>query len=116
MKILMSVAAILAISLFAGCAKKEQVDTAKLEASFSTSEPTTKSEVDKIVASVKSQDWTTASASLKKLGNDAKLTEEQKKAVKDTLNDIGNKFKDAAKQVSEEANKALGEAQKSLGK
>ena len=117
MKMFTLVVTILSLALFAGCAKKEQeVDTVKLEASFSTAEPSTKSEVDKIVASVKNQDWTAASASLKTLGNDAKLTEEQKQAVKDTLNDIGNKFKDAAKQVSEEANKALGEAQKSLGK
>ncbi len=111
----MSVAIILALSLFSGCAKKEQVDTAKLEASFSTAEPTTKSEVDKVVASVKSQDWTSASASLKNLAADAKLTEEQKQAVKDTLEAIGNQFKDAAKQVSDEASKALGNAQKKLG-
>jgi competence protein ComGC len=116
MKTLMSVAGILVISLLVGCAKKEQqVDTVKLEASFSTAEPSTKSEVDKAVAAVKNQDWAGASASLKKLASDAKLTEEQKQAVKDTMDNIGNKIKEAAGKVSDEANKALGEAQKKLG-
>ena len=44
-----------------------------------------------------------------------KLTEEQKKAVKDTMDDIASKFKEAVEQVKDEANKALGEAQKKLG-
>ena len=104
------------IALLVGCAKKQEVDTVKLEASFSTAEPSTKSKVDKVVASVKSQDWAGASASLKDLASDAKLTEEQKKAVKDTMDDIAAKFKEAVEQVKDEANKALGEAQKSLGK
>jgi hypothetical protein len=99
-----------------GCGKKEeQVDTVKLEASFSTAEPSTKSKADKVVASVKNQDWAGATASLKDLASDAKLTEEQKQAVKDTMDSIGNKIKEAAQQVKDEANKALGEAQKSLG-
>lgn len=117
MKMFMAAAGIVVISLLVGCAKKEDsVDTVKLEASFSTAEPSTKSEVDKVVAAVKNQDWEAASASLKKLGNDAKLTEEQKQAVKDTMDDIASKFKEAVEKVKDEANKALGEAQKSLGK
>ena len=116
MKTLMSVAVILVICLLVGCAKKEEsVDTVKLEASFSTAEPSTKSKADKVVASVKNQDWAGATASLKDLASDAKLTDEQKKAVKDTMDDIANKFKEAAQQVKDEANKALGEAQKKLG-
>lgn len=117
MKTLIAAAGILVVSLLVGCAKKDEpVDTVKLEASFSTAEPSTKSKVDKIVASVKSQDWSGATASLKDLASDAKLTEEQKQAVKSTMDDIANKFKETAKQVKEEANKALGEAQKTLGK
>jgi type IV pilus biogenesis protein CpaD/CtpE len=116
MKKLMSLVGILVITLLVGCAKKQEVDTGKLEASFSTAEPTTKGEVDKAVAAVKSQDWAGATASLKKLAADAKLTEAQKQAVKDTMDSIGNKIKEAAGKVSDEANKALGEAQKSLGK
>ena len=116
MKTLMAVTGMIVIALLVGCAKKQEVDTVKLEASFSTAEPSTKSKVDKVVASVKSQDWAGASASLKDLASDAKLTEEQKKAVKDTMDDIASKFKEAVEQVKDEANKALGEAQKSLGK
>jgi len=116
MKMLMSVAGILVISLLFGCAKKEEpVDTVKLEASFSTAEPSTKSEVDKAVAAVKNQDWAGASASLQKVAANAKLTEEQKQAVKDTMDSIGSKIKEAANKVADEANKALGEAQKKLG-
>ena len=117
MKTLLTVAGMIVVALLVGCTKKEQqVDTVKLEASFSTAEPSTKSEVDKAVAAVKNQDWASATASLKKLNSDTRLTEEQKQAVKDTMEDIGNQLKEAANKVAEEANKALGEAQKSLGK
>lgn len=115
MKTLMLVVAILALALSFGCAKKGDVDTAKLEASFSTAEPSAKSEMDKAVAAVKQQDWAGATASLQKLAADAKLTEAQKQAVKDTLEQVGNVIKETANKVTGEANKALGEAQKSLG-
>lgn len=107
---------IVVLCAMAGCAKKEEVNTAKLEASFSTSEPANKSEVDKVVAAVKNQDWAGATASLQKLAADAKLTEAQKQAVKDTLEQVGKVIKDTADKAVGEANKALGEAQKSLGK
>jgi len=115
MKILMSVVAILSLALWVGCAKKGEVDTAKLEASFSTAEPSAKSEMDKAVAAVKQQDWAGATASLQKLAADAKLTEAQKQAVKDTLAQVGNVIKDTANKAVGEANKALGDAQKKLG-
>ena len=115
MKTLMSIVAILALALFVGCAKKGEVDTAKLEASFSTAEPSTKSELDKAVAAVKQQDWPGATASLQKLAADAKLTDAQKQAVKDTMEQVANVIKETANKVAGEANKALGEAQKKLG-
>jgi len=116
MKTFVTFVSVLALWIAAGCAKKQQVDTVKLEASFSTAEPSKKSEVDKIVASVKNQDWAAATASLQRLGADAKLTEEQKTAIKDTLEQVGKAIKDTAQKAVGEANKALGEAQKSLGK
>jgi hypothetical protein len=116
MKTFVSILSALVFCVAAGCAKKGQVDTVKLEASFSTAEPSKKSEVDKVVASVKSQDWAGASASLQRLAADAKLTEEQKKAVKDTLDQIGNAMKEAVGKAGAEVNKALGDAQKSLPK
>jgi hypothetical protein len=106
-----------ALFLGAGCAKKQQVDTAKLEASFSTSsEPSTKSEADKAVAALKQQDWPAANASLQRLAANAKLTDAQKEAVKDTLDQVGKVIKDTANKAVGEANKALGDAQKSLPK
>jgi hypothetical protein len=116
MKTFVSILSALVFCVAVGCAKKEQVDTAKLEASFSTAEPASKSEVDKVVASVKSQDWAGATASLQKLAADAKLTETQKQAVKDTLEQVGKVIKDTADKAVGEANKALGDAQKSLPK
>ena len=116
MKTFVSILSALVFCAGLGCAKKEHVDTVKLEASFSTAEPSKKSEVDKVVASVKSQDWAGATASLQRLGADAKLTEEQKQAVKDTLEQVGKVIKDTANKAVGEANKALGDAQKSLGK
>jgi hypothetical protein len=121
MKMLFSLVALCALVVASGCAKKESVDTVKLEASFSTAEPSTKSEVDKIVASIKNQDWSGATASLKSLASNAKLTEEQKQSVNDTLADIGNKFKEAANKAGQEiekgakkAGEALEDAKKSL--
>lgn len=116
MKTFVSSLIAIALCIAVGCAKKEQVDTAKLEASFSTAEPSKKSEVDKAVASIKSQDWSGAMASLQRVGSDAKLTEEQKQAVKDTLDQIGKVFKDTANKAVDESKKAVEEAQKSLGK
>jgi hypothetical protein len=108
---------VLALSFGVGCAKKQQVDTAKLEASFSTSsEPTTKSEADKAIAALKQQDWPAATASLQRLATNAKLTEDQKNAVKDTLEQVGKVIKDTANKAVNEANKALDNAQKSLPK
>jgi hypothetical protein len=116
MKTFIAIVSVLALWVATGCAKKEEVNTVKLEASFSTAEPSKKSEVDKVVASVKSQDWAGATASLQRLASDAKLTDEQKAAVKDTLEQVGKVIKDTANKAVGEANKALGEAQKSLGK
>ena len=116
MKTFVSILSALVFCVAVGCAKKEQVDTVKLEASFSTAEPSKKSEVDKVVASVKSQDWAGASASLQRLAADAKLTEEQKQAVKSTLDQVANAMKEAVGKAGGEVNKALGDAQKSLPK
>ena len=115
MKTIMSVVVMIALALLIGCAKKGEVDTAKLEASFSTAEPSAKGEMDKAVAAVKNQDWAGATASLQKLAADAKLTDAQKQAVKDTLTQVGNVIKDTANKAVGEANKALGDAQKKLG-
>ncbi len=119
MKTLISLITVVVLALFlgAGCAKKQQVDTAKLEASFSTSsEPSAKSEADKAIAAVKQQDWPAATASLQRLTANAKLTDAQKSAVKDTLEQVGKAIKDTANKAVDGANKALGDAQKSLPK
>jgi len=108
---------LLALCLGAGCSKKQEVNTAKLETSFSSSsEPVARSEADKAITAVKRQDWPAATASLQRLAANAKLTEEQKNAVKDALDQVGKVIKDTANKAVEEANKALGDAQKTIGK
>jgi hypothetical protein len=116
MKTLVSITMMVLLAVFAGCAKKESVDTAKLETSFSSAEPTTKGEADKAVAAIKQQDWAGATASLQRLASNAKLTEEQQKAVKDVMEQVGNRIKEAANKAVEGAGKTLDDATKSLPK
>src|SRR6185503_17506885 len=108
---------LLALWLGAGCSKKQEVDTKKLETSFSSSsEPVARSEADKAIAAIKKQDWPAATASLQRLAASAKLTDEQKNSVKDALEQVGKVIKDTANKAVDEANKALGDAQKTIGK
>lgn len=116
MRTLLSLFALLALVSLSACAKKDGVDTSKLESSFSSAEPSVKAEADKIVTALKAQDWAGATASLKTLASNVKLTDEQKKAVSDTLAQIGNYIKDAAGKVAGEAGKALDNVQQSLPK
>ena len=102
--------------VFAGCGKKEGVDTAGVEKSFSSAEPAAKAEVDKIVAAIKSSDYAGAVASLQKLATNAKITPEQKQAVTDLAAQVQAAFADAAKKAAGEANKAVDNLQKSLSK
>jgi hypothetical protein len=116
MKTFVSILIVVGLCAVIGCAKKQEVDTVKLQASFSTAEPSKKSEVDKAVASINSQDWAGAMASLQRVATDAKLTEEQKQAVKDAMDQIGKVIKDTANKAVDGGKKAVEEAQKSLGK
>ena len=109
--------ALMAVSLtFSGCAKKGSMDTGKLETSFQSSEPATKSKVDSAVSAIKSADYAGAVASLKGLAADAKLTPEQQQAIKDVIAQVQAALTGAANKAAEGANKALGDMQKSLPK
>ena len=109
--------AAMAVSLvFLGCAKKSSVDTGKLESSFATAEPATKSKVDSAVSAIKSADYAGAMASLQGLAKDAKLTPEQQQAVTDVVEHLKTMVTDVANTTAEGATKALGDMQKSLKK
>ena len=96
-------------SIFIGCGKKSSVDTGKLESSFQSAEPANKSEADKAVESIKAGNYSQALTELQQFAKKAKLTPEQQQAIKDVIAQV-------QKQVSEMANKAAGDLQKSLPK
>jgi len=100
----------------AGCAKKDTVDTAKLEASFSTAEPANKSEVDKAVTAIKSADYSSALASLQKVAAQAKLTPEQQQAVQDVIAQVQKQLGAAVEKAGTDAQKALDNAKQALPK
>ena len=100
----------------AGCAKKDSVDTAKLEASFSTAEPASKSEVDKAVSAIKNADYSSAMASLQKVASQAKLTPEQQQAVQDVIAQVQKQLGAAVEKAWAEAQKALDNAKQALPK
>jgi outer membrane protein assembly factor BamD (BamD/ComL family) len=95
--------------VFAGCGKKSNVDTGKLESSFQSADSGNKSEADKAVASIKAGNYSEALTELQQLAKQAKLTPEQQQAIKDVIAQV-------QQQVSAMANKAAGDLQKSLPK
>ena len=101
---------------FVGCGKKSSVDTAPLENSFASADPATKSSADKAVSAIKSSDYSGAVAELQKLAAQAKLTPEQKQAVKDVLAQVQKQLTDAVTQAGKNAENASKDLQKSLPK
>jgi hypothetical protein len=101
----------------ASCSKSDgRVDTAPVEKSFASAEPTLKAAADKAVTAIKSADYSGATMELQKLASNVKLTEDQKKAINDVLAQVQKAVSEAGTKAAGEANKALGDAQKSLGK
>lgn len=111
------IAVVIALALtVVGCGKKETVDTSKLQTNFAQSEPGLKGQVDKIVSSIKAQDYSGATASLQKLAAEAKLTDAQKQAVQDLLEQLKKAVAEAATKVKEEAGKTMEKMKESLPK
>ncbi len=112
------VLAMIAVGLtFAGCSKNQSsVDTAPVEKSFSSAEPTTKTTADKAVSAIKAGDYTTALSELKTLAGNAKLTPEQQQAIKDVMAQVQKAITEKATQAQGEAGKAVDNLQKSLPK
>lgn len=114
MKTLYLLTALLGLALvgLTGCGdKKVKVDTSKLESSVASADATLKAEVQKAVDLIKSQDLANAVAQLQKTYARAKLTDDQKAAIKELIENLqaliasgANKSVDKA---ASEANKAL---------
>ena len=99
-----------------GCGKKSSVDTAPLERSFASAEPATKTSVDQAVSDIKASDYSAAMARLQKLPAQSKMTPEQRQAVQDVLAQVQKQLSDAATKAGQDAQKTVGDLQKSLPK
>jgi hypothetical protein len=74
--------------LTSACGKGRQVETDRLSRSFATASPEVKAEIQKAVTAIRTKDFDTALVSLKTVAETTELTEEQKRAVLDSTNDI----------------------------
>jgi hypothetical protein len=111
---LVTLLAVLTLSLVA-CSKQKGVDTNPLQKSFASADTSLQSTVNKIIVSVQTEDYTAALADLKKLGENTKLTAEQKQAITDTVAQINKFAADALKKATEGAAKAADGASKAAG-
>ncbi len=110
---------VIAALAVAGCNKPDnqpKVDTAPLENSFKTADPATQNNAQRAIADIKSADYSGALTQLKQMAGNARLTPEQQQAIKNTLSQIEQGFKDTANKVKESANTALNDASKSIEK
>ncbi len=100
-----------------GCSKNQAtVDTAPVEKSFASAEPTTKTTAEKAVSAIKAGNYTLALSELKTLAGKAKLTPEQQQAIKDVMAQAQQAIADLATKAQKEAGKAVDNLQKSLPK
>ena len=113
------------LACFSGCdnggAKAAPIDTSAVTAAFSTATPADKSEIEKIITSIKASDYPTALASLKAAADKLKLTPEQQQAVKDLIAQIQSKLGadaealEKAKAAAESAKQVLTATNKPAG-
>src|SRR5262249_29826676 len=84
-----------------GCGKSGNsgVDASPVERSFSGADDAVKAAATKAVDAVKSADYNTAMAEFLKLAADPKLTDSQKKAVAQVLDQLKTAVTDAGKQA-----------------
>ena len=119
MRSLFKLGAILALAAFfvSGCGKSGgSVDTAGFEKSFSSAEAAVKDTATKVVEAVKKSNYSGAGSELKQLAANAKVTDEQKKAVNDLLAQVQKALTDLGSKAADGANQAIGDAQKAIGK
>jgi hypothetical protein len=103
--------------LVIGCGKSgDKVDAAPLEKSFASADASLKAAADKAVEAIKNADYTAATTELQKLLGNAKLTDEQRKAIQNVLDQIQKAVAAMSQKAAGEAGKAIGDVQKGLGK
>ena len=110
--------AVLALA-FAGCNKTEggaAIDTSAIEKSFSSAEASLKDTATKAVEAVKKADYSGALKELQGLAANVKITDEQKSAVNNIVEQVKKAITDLGAKAAEGASKAMGDAQKALPK
>ncbi len=99
-----------------GCSGSSKVDTSALQKSFAPAESTLKSSADKAITCVKNADYKGALDELQKLAANAKLTDDQKKAITDVMAQVQKVISETATKAAGEASKTMGDMQKKLPK
>ena len=107
--------AVMAATLaMAGCGKQGSIDTSALQQSFKPAEAAVQASAEKVVAAIKSADYSGAMTELKTLASNAKLTPEQQQAIKDVMAQVEKAIADAAGKAAEAAGKAADDASKAM--
>jgi hypothetical protein len=86
------------------------LDLSKVESAFASATGAIKTEWDKIISALKSQDYSGAWASIESLAKNAGLSADQKAALSDLMAQIKAKAGDALKSVTDAAGKVAAEA------
>jgi hypothetical protein len=109
--------AIMAFTLtLSGCNKQGSVNTGTFQKSFATAEAQVQGSADKVVAAIKSADYSSALTELKSLASNVKLTPEQQQAIKDLMVQVRQQITTTATKAADDASKAVSEAPKALPK
>jgi ribosomal protein L22 len=101
--------------LLIGCEKGGSgIDTSKLQSAFSSTTAPAKADIDKAITAIKAGEYSQALSYLGTAAKEAKLTPDQKDAIKDVLAQVQAKLKGAVQQGADQTQKAAGDLQKSL--
>lgn len=107
MQRIVSVMMIVGMVVMAGCGQRG-ISTARLEKSFKGSERAVETRVQNIVKAVEAKNYAGAVAELQKLGAQANLTEEQRAAIKDLVEQAQKELTAAIERKAADVQKALG--------
>ena len=112
----MCVACLLSMSVLTGCGKSNNVETGKLESSFSSAPPATKSNVDAAVSAIKAGNYADAMTKLQAIGAKVKLTPEQQQAIQDIIAQVQKQIAAATEKMQKDTGAAMGNLQNPLKK
>lgn len=105
---------VLAVGLMVGCGKKEGVDTARLESSFSAGDAPGRNDVNAAVNHIRDGKYAEALGKLQQLAAEPKLTSAQQDAVKDAVQQIQEQLKAKVDEATTKVNEAAEELKKKL--